>query len=574
MSCIVCVCVCLCVRCLSVNVRGRFALRVCMCVHSCACCVSCVIVFSQTLSSHNKLPAQALPIEPAALCSEAAFRFFYEPWRAFHIVAFGERSPLQKHMIGKKPSSKMIRRFLQKRPVDEVQPPSPQTIVAPKLNSLPVDVFIEWIHATRFQKQLRNVKDVYAAWTKIMKRRFRLTDEQIAAEHEHVCYTQLRKARVRLDSVAMLLFRCFFAGLTVATSYNIYLFTDGSPQWRGTELFATSFDLITTGSGEWVHSRRLMPVLKLGIYMATACGKCFAILWKIFLIVGPSFNRIRLFLSRVRSITSDMGVERMIVDLPDVFIQFCHLVGIPVPVGASPCTRLFPRGIQAPDWMHIFDILLRRGLFAAPWFPCFLERLKALLKLLRNHMEDIRSDLDALGLAGVSELLESISLPYFAKWRWKTLHQVCRAIGKQLDTLRQNWGNFKFLQKLRDTTMVKLCQQAMASGEWASEFMFVSWYSAWLTKMQSWGGSCMCHPEAFITAGQSDCKRSGRLLRVAYPYAVEEFAGMQAEIESWPATMANTSHTKLAQYVGIVRMVIALGKEKLSFMNKIPYVHS
>ncbi len=54
-----------------------------------------------------------------------------------------------------------------------------------------------------------------------------------------------RKARVRLDVVAMLIYRLAYASL-VAPSF--YLWTDSSPQWEGLDFRASSFDVDDCGA--------------------------------------------------------------------------------------------------------------------------------------------------------------------------------------------------------------------------------------------------------------------------------------------------------------------------------------
>jgi hypothetical protein len=478
-------------------------------------------------------------------------------------------------MIGSKPSSKMFRPFLQKRKHDSIGSAQPGIVppsVSPLMNTFPVEVVLEWLDATRSLKQLRLAPANRDAWVKIIGRSMYLTPAQLAMSRENINYEQLRRGRIRLDSVAMLLYRSFFVGVVMQSVYNIYMFTDGSPQWRGLELFATSFDLITTGTG-WTCSRRLMPVIRLGLYMATAKGKTFAMLWKVVLLVGPSFYRLREFLRRVRAITSDMGTERLLAGQPDMLLTFCECLGIPIPFGSLPQLWLFPRALQAPDWMHIFDTLIKRGLASARWFPHFLEVLKSLLKMLRNHRADIRHDLDAIGFHAVSDLLTSVSMPYFANWRWKTLHLACKAIGSHLDTLTASFSSFKFLAKLRDTVMAKHVHEALACQEWRAQFFFVSWFGRWLTHLQSWGGSCVCHAECFLRGEAVECHKKGRLLRVAHDHAIDGFIAGMEDIEGWTVAMFNGDDKFMADILGIVRMVVALGEEKLAFMMKIPYVH-
>lgn len=65
-------------------------------------------------------------------------------------------------------------------------------------------------------------------------------------------------ARVRLDIVAMLLHRKWFAAATGGDRYaqvSSYVFADASPQWRGSELFAASLETVDFVGRRWQDCR-------------------------------------------------------------------------------------------------------------------------------------------------------------------------------------------------------------------------------------------------------------------------------------------------------------------------------
>ena len=108
-------------------------------------------------------------------------------------------------------------------------------------------------------------------------------------------------------------------------------------------------------------------------------GKLFGLLWQIFLLVGPCFDRLRLFCDRVRGICTDMGTERLIANSRDVLPKFCRLIGIVVPIHAQLREKLFPRSLAIGGWRHIWDTVLKRGCTSLDWFPEWLENFKALI---------------------------------------------------------------------------------------------------------------------------------------------------------------------------------------------------
>lgn len=135
--------------------------------------------------------------------------------------------------------------------------------------------------------------------------------------------------------------------------------------------------------------------------MADALSKTVALLWQIWLMVGPSFSRVRQFCDRVRSITTDMGVERLIAGQPDCLVEFyeCWLKArLPADIDRGR-KFLFPRAIEVGGWKHLFDNLIVRGLSSLDWFPGWLDKCKALVSFLRTVtvIEELESQLFARG---------------------------------------------------------------------------------------------------------------------------------------------------------------------------------
>ena len=101
------------------------------------------------------------------------------------------------------------------------------------------------IHATWYNKQLRKSGESKEAWTRVLQRGVK--DEKTdLSEVRSINYDTLRLARVRLDAFCCLAYRKFFHSLDVGTT-TLILFTDGSPQWRGVELLASTVEVCAPG---------------------------------------------------------------------------------------------------------------------------------------------------------------------------------------------------------------------------------------------------------------------------------------------------------------------------------------
>ena len=109
------------------------------------------------------------------------------------------------------------------------------------------------LDATRYGKSLRQAPDACEAWGRVLQRG---QDDPILDARE-VGYNVLRLARVRLHAMQCLLWRQFFS-MHVADDIDLVIFSDGSPQWRGVEMLASSFDLRVFGPAQLISEKKLV----------------------------------------------------------------------------------------------------------------------------------------------------------------------------------------------------------------------------------------------------------------------------------------------------------------------------
>ena len=258
------------------------------------------------------------------------------------------------------------------------------------------------------------------AWARILEKGLPAEFAHLTLDATEINYKTLRLARVRFDAFSCLLWRMFFDSLDW-DRVDIFLYTDGSPQWRGVELLASSFHLKYTdedGTVTWWH--RLLPCVSIGIAMFSALGKAITLLWQIFLMAGPDYERMRRFLLRVTSLTLDWGTESKLPDMRDILPAFCKFIAVPLPRSWQTHDFLFPRALMQPGMRHSVDRLIRRSLTSLSFFPSFLEGLKAVNCFVREHKSDLKIALVKCGHGAVADLIAMIKLPPFAKWRWGT----------------------------------------------------------------------------------------------------------------------------------------------------------
>ena len=83
-------------------------------------------------------------------------------------------------------------------------------------------------------------------------------------------------------------------------------------------------------------------------------------------------------------------------------------------------------------------------------------------------------------------MIEALSLPSIAEWRWGTLHRACQELSTVLDTLRVHFDASLFANA-RDPSKLKKASSSIASAAWAWQFQYIMWFCNWICTIQAWG---------------------------------------------------------------------------------------
>eukprot|EP00959_Pyramimonas_sp_CCMP1952_P375174 7857321-Pyramimonas_sp.AAC.1 len=89
------------------------------------------------------------------------------------------------------------------------------------------------------------------------------------------------------------------------------------------------------------------------------------------------------------------------------------------------------------------------------WFPRWLDGIKSALTFARQCSVEIVRNFREAGLSAVAEIVDALSLPYFAQWRWGALHEVRGSLKGVIGILQRHWGHMSFLKKVRDTSLIR-----------------------------------------------------------------------------------------------------------------------
>ena len=435
------------------------------------------------------------------------------------------------------------------------------------------EIVLQWLAATENIRQVRKSFVVAKQFARIFARHRGCSVSEVMGETAPVNWETLRTARVRADAVALLLFRRLWEQLP--DTIDVYLYVDSSPQWHGEEMLATSFE-IWDRRGQLPWQRRLMPLVSLERDFLDSIGKTIALVWQIWLLVGPSPLEVIRFCSRVRCIVTDCGTERLLANIVDVVPDMLAAMGSPLAEHVVERERTFEHAIQSPGWMHGWDVVLRRGLSSLHWFPSWLEKMKAIVYVFRLstmvgqlcwHLKTVAR------LPAVAQMIEALKLPSIAEWRWGTLYKACRTLREVLGTLRVHF-QFALFKNARDPIKVQRCASALRSDEWAWQFEFVCWFCEWLGSIQEWGRGCRCHEAELLdgSSGHVDCKWKGRRLKEAGEFVRIRLRAGLDECNAWTKHTFSCSDLDWTRLQACVRGSFHLAHARFKYLSLVPWL--
>jgi len=242
----------------------------------------------------------------------------------------------------------------------------------------------------------------------------------------------------RVDAVDALLFRRRFrADFKFDNIDTIALYTDSSPV-SSSELQGMVCD-IKRKDGD--HERVVLPGSTLCYGMTDSVSKTIALLWSIYILVGPWEENMKYFFSKVISATTDSGVEGLTIFMPDITHAFIRWVGGDSLADCSrhinPDERLLPFAVRVQGWGHSMGNVVKKVTNLWLDWPMVLDRMRACCKFYKNNtwrQHVVKGVLRSHPDYDV-RVLKSFSAD-FAKWRYETVYTVTHALSplKQVST--------------------------------------------------------------------------------------------------------------------------------------------
>ena len=235
---------------------------------------------------------------------------------------------------------------------------------------------------------------------------------------------------------------------------------------QASNLFSNCLFTSQLGSGGAFRQRRLLPAISISMAMFGLLGKAVTLLWQMWLMFGPSYSQMRAALLRVKALVVDFGTESGLPELRDILPAFFKFIKAPLPANYAIQQFLFPRAVLQPGMRHSVDRLIRKPLLGLPWFPSFLDGIKAIVSFVRDRRTDINASLRKAGHGALADLLDTIRLSPFAKWRWGTLASCASEVDKFIRSFALYVDLEPFRRRAQDPTLVRRVSRVLTSAEW------------------------------------------------------------------------------------------------------------
>eukprot|EP00971_Amphidinium_carterae_P349631 6491117-Amphidinium_carterae.2 len=188
---------------------------------------------------------------------------------------------------------------------------------------------------------------------------------------------------------------------------------------------------------------QLWPLVSLGFGFASTADKIAALVHAIQLQTGPSLLEMKHLLESVYVILTDGGVELNVVNAPDCAEAILN--GNAEDYDPSSAGYLFPHALQVLDMNHLWDWVLKTSCERLSFYSDFEVMSKSLCKMLntRSYVDALAENLQADGLIDGSAADDIKTLraftANFAKWRFGTLHSVCKHLLRVQYSLKRAW---------------------------------------------------------------------------------------------------------------------------------------
>ena len=376
-------------------------------------------------------------------------------------------------------------------------------------------------NAFKFSRHLKDLRQTHEALDDAIE--CKVGDEELAANikekgTQNPHRSSILRSRMKVDATSMCLerrrFQYFFDHPDEVESMHVW--SDASPvpgggsevQGMVLQIMLASSEVLTT----------ILPGVVLFYERYRLIDKVFALLWTLYLVVGPRLAMLRFVCNSIRTFTTDLGTEMNMSSIPDIlpaFVAWLNGTSLDDLVDTvDHASRLFPNSATIGGWGHMFGNLMKHAANVVQTWPDIIWNLRQLVTFLRN---DSWRKVIIKRLAPITPevrtLLKSFTCT-FAKWRYETLF-VCVRDLLNVAGIREHLVNIsEWFSEFKDPKLLSTVQQAFASTElWLFMRVFFDNVLEPLEHGRRWGLTCACCAQ--VGRARASCARASRRLREA-----------------------------------------------------------
>jgi len=337
--------------------------------------------------------------------------------------------------------------------------------------------------------------------------------------------TTRMKAAAKADVVGMLIERRLWHEEVAKDEVrSINAFSDSSPV-VGVELQGMICDVVKrSGAVRRVH----LPCATLVYGQTDAMSKMMAFLWAAWLVFGPTEAHMLYFVEHLRCWTTDFGVERFSIDVPDCLSAFMAWVAGQTLDAVKGLIRydrrLFRRALRIGGWGHSLGNIMRRVAHRYPHWPEILDQVRALSRFFRN--QTWRDYLIKACGSRVPDL--ALHLMHYtasqAKWRFETIAKTL----KQLAPLRRLCQDVLTDALFANAQEKALMRDVMLAAKDPALWLFIVLVGLWVMEplegIRRWALCCShekCQQLRADGAKHVSCPRNGRRLKEANKFILD-----------------------------------------------------
>ena len=169
--------------------------------------------------------------------------------------------------------------------------------------------------------------------------------------------------------------------------------------------------------------RLVLPGSTLAYGQTDSISKSMALIYAIWLVAGPSYAAMAYFVSKVRGVTSDYGIELLTVEIPNCLKAFLSWMdGAPLELCrhlVQHDKRLLWNALRIGGWSHTMGGIMQKIAEVCAAWPVVIAQLRALTAFFKNDtwrnvlQKALRMQTDVSVLAHFSNTI--------AKWRYETI---------------------------------------------------------------------------------------------------------------------------------------------------------